>query len=267
MARTKVAIPIHGNCIAPCFEVAKRFLFGKIENRQLVSRSILSCTSCEAYRRVRLLQVHEIDVLLCNGINRTYRSMLEGSGIQVIPNVSFSPDAALRKFARGDIAVAANLRPHYGAVPKVPLEALICWARDLFETNGYSVADGPGGDSFLVDLIAAKPCPVCGRAVRIAVCCGAHTYNIEKEIQEFHRLSMHDYNARVLIAPAERAIVSLCGEYGIEVIDPDLSEFEKKPLQAAFPLLSTPVQGHEKAYAGAGLHAPPGNEKSDEITP
>lgn len=265
MAKLKVAIPIHGDSVAPCFEVARRFLFGEIEDRKVLARTVVSCASCETYKRVQLLQLHSVHVLLCNGINRTYRNMLEGSGIRVIANISQAPDSALRRFARGEIALDTDIPLCASPPVQIPLEALICWARDLFEGHGYNVSDGPGGDSYLIDLVAIKSCPVCGRVVRIAICCGAHTYSIDKEIQEFYRLSMHDYSARVLVIPSDSSIVSRCREYGIEVIDPDAVDAETAPpAAAAFPLLRHPVAGHEKVYATPGAQLRP-DQNSDEV--
>ncbi len=38
--------------------------------------------------------------------------------------------------------------------------SLVKWAKELFESNGYSVSTCPGEDSFLIDLIASINCPV-----------------------------------------------------------------------------------------------------------
>lgn len=114
--------------------------------------------------------------------------------------------------------------------------------------GGYDVTAGPGQDAFLIDLVAKISCPVCDRPVRVAVCCGAHTYRPHQEIAGFHRATSTDYNARVYVSPSQPTIVNCCHEFGVQLIDPDPEiEIENSEPDSLIPLLKGIVTDHERA--------------------
>jgi hypothetical protein len=91
-------------------------------------------------------------------------------------------------------------------------------------------------------------CPLCGKPVRVAICCAAHTYRADQEISQFHQATLSGYHARVYISPTQPATWQCCREYGIEPIDPDaLEELADHGSRGAIPLLSGPVISHERA--------------------
>ena len=71
-----VAIPKLNNNVAPCFEVAKAFEIIEIKNNNVVSSKTVDCPAGEGFKRVRLLHLHDIETLICNGIKEFYRNQL-----------------------------------------------------------------------------------------------------------------------------------------------------------------------------------------------
>lgn len=244
----KVAIPQFGEIIAPRFEAARHFAISVVEGGKTVSTRSAECTGPEGYRRIRLLQIHGIHTLICNGIKGSYRDMLMASGISVIHNVSGPAGYALAEFARGALTAEVPPAEIITARCEIPHQELVIWARDLFVQHGYSVTGGPGQDAFLVDLAAGIMCPVCGKLVRAAICCGAHTYNCTQEIVEFHHRTPSEYDARVYVCPINATVERYCREYGIELLDPTPERIDF-PARAKdkLPILRGPVRNHERA--------------------
>lgn len=245
----KIAIPTYADNIAPCFEAAGFFTLVSTRDNIPVSSKPIACSGKEGYFRVRLLQVHSVDVLICNGIKSLYRDMLTGSGITVIRGVSGPAASALAEFLNGELKAesygADEINPPCG----IPRDELIAWTTDYFTSCGYRVSPGPGEDAILVDLVAEIDCPLCGKPVRVAICCGAHTYRADLEIREFHHATLSGFNARVYVYPGDAAIATSCREFGIEFIDPNLARTDnKEKTQQPIPALIGPVYGHEKAF-------------------
>lgn len=244
----KVAVPQFEGNVAPCFEVAGNMLIAVIEGNTVVSAKSVACTGPEGYRRVRLLQVHRVSALICNGIKRIYRDMLVASGLQVYGGITSTVDEALLKFAAGKIAEETRVEDEPSKPCSVPHQDIVYWASTLFESHGYSVSPAPDQGEHLVDLIAEIKCPVCGGRVKVAICCGAHTYRATQEITEFHHATPLDYNARVFVCPTNPAIAKCCNEYGIELINPDFEGVEWRVVPTGkLPILEGPVRNHEKA--------------------
>jgi predicted Fe-Mo cluster-binding NifX family protein len=246
---TKIAIPILDDSVAPCFEVARLFMIAEIAGDQVISSTLKECAGCEGYGRVRFLFEHNIDILICSGIKAFYNDTLSTSGLKIMSGVSGNASDILNSFAAGiQIANTVN-NDAAGTVCEIPHDDLVCWTRDLFESNGYRIS--PKTDSYppFVDLIAELTCPVCQKAIRIAVCCGARTYDPDQEIREFHYLPLSDFQARVFVFPASAHIEKTCREYGVELINPDSREYSRdRAGQFRIPLLKNPIPGHEKAF-------------------
>ena len=244
----KVAIPQLDNVVAPRFEAARNFLIATITDKRVSSTQNITCVGTEGYRRARLLQIHQAHVLICSGIKMSYRDMLTASGIAVIANISGSVDSVLEAYTLGDISLEETPSETIADVCKTPHQDLVAWAREFFEGAGYNVTSSPGEDAFLVDLVADILCPVCGRPVRVAICCGAHTYSPSTEIIEFHHITSSEYHARVYVRPASDTVVKRCREYGIELLEPKL-ESGYSPIREKnkLPILKGPVRDHARA--------------------
>jgi predicted Fe-Mo cluster-binding NifX family protein len=244
----KIAVPQMGDLIAPCFDAASVFCLAEVTAGRLEGTNSVRCEGSEGYRRVRLLRVHDVQVLICNGIKALYRDTLVASGVQVISKVSGPIADAVEAYLAGRLQIEiGDVDDTHSAMP-MPHTELVDWARELFTRLGYRVNDGPGSDAFLVDLVAEMICPSCNRPVKVAICCGAHTYRSTLEISEFHHTTPLAYHARVYVCPAGPATVECCRAYGIQLIDPKrVDENRVKATRGAIPLLEQPVRGHDEA--------------------
>jgi predicted Fe-Mo cluster-binding NifX family protein len=244
----KVAVPQLDDAVAPRFEAARHFLIAETDSGGVTRTQVITCEAPDGYRRVRMLQIHRVSVLICNGIKSSYRDVLVASGVKVITQYSGSAAAGLEEFLAGKIRPEECYSDENAELYPVPHADLVERAKGLFGGNGYKVAPGPGDDSSLIDLIAEMLCPVCGKPVRVAICCGAHTYRADQEIAQFHQATLSGYHARVYVSPIQPAIWQCCREYGIEPLDPDQpAELRAAESGGAIPLLSGPVISHERA--------------------
>ncbi len=245
---TKVAIPCLNERVAPCFEAATQFIIVHVVRKRVKTTQKVNCDVGEGFKRIRLLKIYDIKILICNGIKDLYQNLLRASGFKVISGVSDSVDNVISRFLAGELVLTNSDVDVSIKAQEIPHEKLVSWTRELFENNGYTVKAGPGEDSFLVDLIAEIKCPVCKKTVRVAICCGAHTYRTEQEISEFYHFAKADYNARVFVYPENARIAEFCQEYGIEMISPDArAPREDKTDIDKIPILHRLVEGHEQA--------------------
>ncbi len=246
-----VAIPQFEGSVAPCFEAAKKTLIGKIENGQVVSSEIVTCSGCEGFRLVRILQQRKVDVVICGGIKGFYRDLLKAAGMDVVVNVALPVKQALELAAGGKLEIETSEPALEEMGPEIPREDLVCWTRELFESNGYRITPGAERAPFPIDLVAEIDCPICGKPVRVAISCGAHAYRVEQELQELRRVSASDYHAQVYVRPGSERISKCCGDYGIELVDPSSDTGVTPPPRGnRIPLLRGPVIGHERATPG-----------------
>jgi hypothetical protein len=200
---------------------------------------------------VRLLQKYDINVLICNGIKNFYRELLESAGLTVIDNISVDVDKALRMYIDGKIKPRDRENNIDEITCEIPHEDLVCWEKELFESHGYEVKKMDEESMFPVDLVAAINCPICRKSIKVAVCCGAHTYRADQEIREFHHRAASRFEARVYVYPGNPGVKKRCREYDIQLIDPD-SETANLDRKTAgrIPLLEYALPGHKKAFAG-----------------
>lgn len=243
----KILIPDLKGKIGPCFSAATRFEIITVDSGQVVSRNKVSCAEEGGFRRIRLIRIHDIDVLICNGIDGFYTDMMNSMNLKLFAGISMPVDEAIAKYLDGSLK-SLTQKPRASSSPhNVPLDELIGWARMVFSNNGYRVKPGPGQDSFLIDLVAETKCPICNKPIKVAICCGAHTYRIDQEIREFHFSAKNEYNARVFISPYDESAHRSCREYNIEYLsfNPQLSNLPKDEDQPV-PLLQGPVMGHAK---------------------
>ena len=244
-----LAIPLLKNQIAPCFEAAKKFELVVIKNKRIVSKRTVNCLSDEGFLRVRLLRLYEINTLICNGIKNFYRDQLLALGISVFPNINKSIEDALDHFLTGTLKSFNSVQTDIHSSELVSHEDLVKWAKDLFESKGYSVSLYSDDESFLIDLIARINCPVCSRQIKVAVCCGAQIYSAEQEIKEFHHTTKTQFDARVYVYLKNPVLEKSCLEYGIDFLSPEKADVKIVTRnQSIIPILSRPIEGHEKAF-------------------
>ena len=244
----KVAIPVLGNDIAPCFEVANYFIVVEVEDGRQISKTITKCGGCEGYGRVRFLMDNHIDALICNGIKTFYQDLLNISGMKIMPDISGFAENAVESYVSGSLDRKRYDSETVDLSPEIPHDDLVCWARQLFESNGYNVSSRPNYLPYLIDLVAVIGCPLCKKSIKIGICCGAHTYRLAGEIMEFHHVAPNEFQAKIYVYPSTPEIKRICSEYGIELIDPNSEDtFLFRPPADRIPILRNPISGHERA--------------------
>jgi len=245
----KVAIPELNNMIAPCFEAAKQFYIAIINNSKLTHSEIVKCYSGEGFMNIRILRLHNVHTLICNGIKSFYKDQLRAMGIHVIPNVNDSIQNSIDRFIKDELPSITGLNNNRCCSNAVLHEELVGWAKELFESNGYSVASSPVHESFLIDLVAIIKCPVCSKQIDVAICCGAQIYRTDQEIREFHHNTKTQYKSRVYVNLKNPQLEKSCNDYGIEFLSPENPITESgERTNSLIPILHRPVEGHEKAF-------------------
>jgi predicted Fe-Mo cluster-binding NifX family protein len=242
-----VAIPKFKDEVAPCFEVAGTFVFATIDDNVISATTIVKCEGCEGFGRVRLMFESDINVLICNGIKGFYKDILANYGIKVIDSISVPVEQAIADFSSGKLTHSDQGVEIYNIESNIPLDDIICWTKDLFAANGYEVQKGEQRAPFPIDLVAQLKCPICGKPIRVAICCGAHSYRLDQELLEFHRVSVNDFHAQVYVHPATPELEQRCREFGIELIDPlaDSCGVSKKSKKRV-PIIQGEIKGHEQ---------------------
>lgn len=249
MITTRLAIPKLGESVAPRFESAELFSIFEIEDGVITNTEVVRCRGCEGFGSVRILRDNNVDVLICNGIKNFYRDMLESLEIHIITTISLAVDEAVREFLTGRLTTTAVDMTAETGTCQIPHDDLVCWARDLYESNGYVIDRPEKEDPFPIDLVGVIDCPVCGRQIKVAICCGAKLYRSDQEIREFHHSLAEDYQAAVYVCSGDSSIEERCRSYGIQFIDPAIETYDDGRLESApIPLLPAPVAGHEAAY-------------------
>ncbi len=244
-----IAIPKQNNAIASCFNAAKEFEIVVIKNKRILSTKSVTCYGSEGFQRVRLLRLHEVHTLICNGIKSFYRDQLSSIGIIVIPNINDSIEGALARFLAGGLDSYDSTQNEAKSNNLVSHDELANWAKKLFKDNGYSVSPCTEHDSSLVDLVAEMQCPICRKKIDVAICCGAQIYRVDQEIKEFHHIAKTRYNACVYVYLTDPKIAKSCDDYGINFISPEMNYLKyRKENKSIIPILKKPIEGHEKAF-------------------
>jgi hypothetical protein len=85
---------------------------------------------------------------------------------------------------------------------------------------------------------------MCGKPVRAAFCCGAHAWQVDAELVEFHRVA-RGYNARAYVHHALPGLEERCRELGIELLEPTVfaASHPDEPGVRMPPLRGT-IDGH-----------------------
>lgn len=247
----KIAIPRYGEEIAPCFDVATHFVIYRKEDDKSVLGENFVCSSPKGVDRVRKLLGEGVDVLICGGINNRYKYMLQMEGVTVISRITGQVEGALKAFLNGEL-YGPDEEPIFQVMSEnPPLADLVAWTMELFSENGYMVFPGSDHASFPVDLVAEMSCPVCGKPIRAAICCGMHAYRIDEEIRAFHHATGESFNSVIYIHSLSPEVEKLCVEFGIQLIDPDLYSdkisLSGEPWQ--IPLLKPPLLGHNRLFS------------------
>ncbi|MFH1862985.1 MAG: NifB/NifX family molybdenum-iron cluster-binding protein [bacterium] len=251
--KTCIAAPCYAEEVAPCFDTASRFRYWEIESGIVVEHRELEVEGSEGIARVRWLKDLYMDVLICNGISEHLREMIEEYGCLVIYGVVGSASDALFRFLAGRIQPQQPSPPLKPELIQPHTADLVIWTEDLFGELGWQLRRVIQNGLFPIDLLAQRDCPVCGKRVRAAICCGAHAYQIEEEVREFRRITADGYNTRVYVHYALPGVFQTCCDFDIELLDPqDFTDgcLKKQSRKTALPPLRRRIEGHEALNEG-----------------
>lgn len=244
-----VAIPILNECVAPCFEAAKTFKVFKTRGTEVFSTKLFRCNTNTGYTIIKLFEIHEIDVLICNGIKNYLKDQLNSIGIKVISDINDNPESVVNRFLSGEIKEKERIRICSLDCNAVLHEDLVRWAKELFEENGFEVTSFKANDTFLIDLVAKFTCPVCHKPIKVGVCCGAQTYRVDQEIREFFYSANSRYDACAYVYIDDPIVKEYCSKYGIEYLCTENIEYRTaKSDWPVIPILKNPIAGHENLF-------------------
>lgn len=243
---TRVAISCFGEEVAPCFDTARRFRYWTIASGEAVNYRELATEGSEGISRIKLLKRMNVDVVICNGISERLREILEVDGCIVIEGVVGSASDALFGLLAGQIKPRLQRPTLKPDQMQAHTADLAVWTEELFRRLDWVVQRVWQDNLFPIDLLAERRCPLCGKVVRAAICCGAHAYRIEKEIQELKRVTAVGYSARVYVHHAMPGVSAACHDFEIQLLDPgDFANGGSISHRSVLPPLKGLIAGHD----------------------
>ena len=246
-----ISLPTFGDEVAPCFEAATHFSIHEILDKELISTKYLECNEDSALMKIKLMQSENIELIICNGIKKSTKEILEDSNIIVIDGLIGKVSEALQSFIHLN-QITKNFK--YQSImdrSDTSLPEMKSIISDVFRQNGFEVYNGEQFAPFPVDLIAFIKCPVCNQKISSAICCGAHVFSPEKEIAEFYFVAFRNFDSLIYFHEGTPEVKRICRKYNIELLDPNrigqINSGNNRD-QKYIPIIKMPVKGHEKAF-------------------
>jgi predicted Fe-Mo cluster-binding NifX family protein len=100
----KIAIPRHGEFVAPCFEWSATITIFVVRGKQVADQMDFSLQSQDPVDRVRLLRDQGVDTLICGGLQDSFEDLVVANGIRVYSWVSGRVEDLLRRLLDGRLA-------------------------------------------------------------------------------------------------------------------------------------------------------------------
>jgi predicted Fe-Mo cluster-binding NifX family protein len=110
----KVLLPIHGQRIAPVFDVARRFLVAELGSAAVAARSEVSIAAEDPVAKTRALLATGASVIICGAISRPLERLLSSAGLRVISNTCGALDEVLAAYVARRLGERAFLMPGCG---------------------------------------------------------------------------------------------------------------------------------------------------------
>jgi predicted Fe-Mo cluster-binding NifX family protein len=99
----KIAIPRFDEVVAPCFEYCATMAIFNVEGTDIVSQIDVPIRSQKAFDRIRLMRDHEVETVICGGVQEIYEDMLNANNINVVSWVSGNVEDLLHSFLQGTL--------------------------------------------------------------------------------------------------------------------------------------------------------------------
>ena len=101
---TKVLVPIHGDDVAPRFDLSTEIWIGVVNNHGKVSgEEILVLPNPSAEDMCQLILNQDADVVICGGIEAQYFDYLQWKSIKVFDSVIAGCQRAVEAYALGEL--------------------------------------------------------------------------------------------------------------------------------------------------------------------
>lgn len=107
----RIAMPVFHDRVSPVFDAAKQLLLLDTDGTAELSRMTVPVPEEQAVRRVARLSELGVAVLICGGISRPLASLIEASGIQLVPWMVGQVDQVFRAYLTGEVPNAAMFAP------------------------------------------------------------------------------------------------------------------------------------------------------------
>jgi len=104
------AIPIFSNRVAPRCTIADYILLLFMKGDKVISSRRISLKNCTWFDVMRILEENRVDYLICGGIDRNSRGMLENLGIVIMDNVSCTDSQAREAIETGEMHAGFGFR-------------------------------------------------------------------------------------------------------------------------------------------------------------
>lgn len=110
----RLAIPTKNERISPVFDSAGQVLLVDFDEKNECSRCVAPLPADSLAGRVTRLQELGVAILICGGISRTLRQMIETDGIKVYPWTAGPVEEVLEAYRQGRLHEAQWLMPGCG---------------------------------------------------------------------------------------------------------------------------------------------------------
>jgi predicted Fe-Mo cluster-binding NifX family protein len=97
----KIAIPRHGEFVAPCFEWSATITIFTVRGKHVVDQTDFSLQSQDPVDRVRLLRDQGVDTLVCGGLQDSFEDLVAANGIRVFSWVAGRVEDLIRRLLDG----------------------------------------------------------------------------------------------------------------------------------------------------------------------
>jgi predicted Fe-Mo cluster-binding NifX family protein len=94
----KIAIPIFGTRVSPCFEYAAQILVATVERNAVLNIQNILFADSDPIKQVASIKKLSVDKIICGGISNFTQQLLLGNGITVAPGITGEVEDVLKLF-------------------------------------------------------------------------------------------------------------------------------------------------------------------------
>ena len=98
----RIAVPYADGQVVQSLSDCRNFLIVTTEGQTPMSKELAPCPDTGSAAMLKLIGLHQIDVLICGALGISTRNALEMLGVLLIPGVSGSCEEAVAKFLTGE---------------------------------------------------------------------------------------------------------------------------------------------------------------------